>query len=122
MSFAGYKLGISGYLYIVGLLIAFHYTETVRNVASGQTSVWANFGADFQVLGPVNVHKGTTSSFLVIVETLIDITGFVEYNIQAGGHHASEVEAWLSEYQPRFVEHYRRCHIDSFVDFVGFIC
>ena len=83
MSFAGYKykVGISGYLYIVGLLIAFHYTETVRNVASGKTSVWANFGADFQVLGPVNGRNETISSFLIIVGTLLDIIVFVEYNI-----------------------------------------
>ena len=48
--------------------------------------------------------------------------GFVEYNIQVGGHHASEVEASLSEYQPHFVEHYWHCNIDTSVDFVGLIC
>ena len=117
MSFAGYKLGISGYSYIIGLFIAFHYTENIKNVASGQTSEQTSKCWDLSMY-----TRGTILSFLIIVETLIDITGFVEYNIQTGGHHASEVEAWLSEYQPRFVEHYWRCHIDSFVDFVGFIC
>ena len=74
MSFAGYKykVGISGYLYIVGLLIAFHYTENIKNVASGQTSEQTSKCWDLSMY-----TRGTTLSFLIIVETLIDIIGLV---------------------------------------------